>query len=889
MAPHVYTNFTNGYIVEYGNMGKVCQSWLLLPAENLWPQGLRGFLYIFAMGYLFMGIAIVSDVFMCSIETITSKRRTIIQWDDEKKEKVEIEVLFWNETVANLTLMALGSSAPEIVLAIIETAVNLGNPTPSGSLGTFTIIGSAAFNLLVITAICIISVPSKSYKRIKEFGVFCMTSFWSIFAYIWVLIVVKFVTPNYVDIWEAFITFAFFPIMVILAYCQDNGWWAHRCRKTSAVDVERNEEEQEMHVRVVRSGSQAFVHGPSKEIQALQQEKSHKHGSRTSLSIEAGSRRNSAVPPVSNMGSATRLIQNQHHTGGFARARFRHAAVRSMMGGKKHHNLTVPKPAKMAEVVDDVRQIHNLDVQTPSEELCGKFTFASPSYSVLESTGFLEVDILFYRSKPSKSTLQPPMEVNVIAGKSVSPGDAMLSSNPKMSDIVPNGKEIVVTGRVSVDFETREGSAKYDKDFKKTSGTLVFEENQFRHTIQIPIINDNQYEPDTEFFIILKNPQGDAGIGEPSITRVLIIDDDEPGEFSFDKPSYTADLKRGKLIARVVREKGSDGTVSIDYSTIDGTAKGGESLTDGIDFISTSGKLTFKHGETSKTITIDTSNVAKGTKNFIITLKNPSLGCKLGEHSAALGFHSQDKLGEALANVLDAESEDQTWGEQIIAAMTVSEDEDEDGNPIPLHWYDYLLHFIMFFWKVFFALIPPRNIAGAWPAFFLSLLGIALLTAFVEQLGHLLGCVINLRTAVTGITIVALGTSLPDTFASRTAALHDEYADAAIGNVTGSNSVNVFLGLGLPWVLGTLYEQFVNGDGRMRVDSENVFQSTIFFTTAAVICIFLLYFRRFALGGELGGKAVVKWLCGGTLFLLWVAYITLSSLVAYDSLWKLTF
>lgn len=53
------------------------------------------------------------------------------------------------------------------------------------------------------------------------------------------------------------------------------------------------------------------------------------------------------------------------------------------------------------------------------------------------------------------------------------------------------------------------------------------------------------------------------------------------------------------------------------------------------------------------------------------------------------------------------------------------------------------------------------------------------------QLGNLIGCVIQLKPAVAGITIIALGTSLPDTFASRTAALHDEHADAAIGNVTG--------------------------------------------------------------------------------------------------------
>ncbi len=35
-----------------------------------------------------------------------------------------------------------------------------------------------------------------------------------------------------------------------------------------------------------------------------------------------------------------------------------------------------------------------------AEDLVGKFTFASQSYSVLESDGFLEVDVLFHRSPP---------------------------------------------------------------------------------------------------------------------------------------------------------------------------------------------------------------------------------------------------------------------------------------------------------------------------------------------------------------------------------------------------------------------------------------------------------------------------------------------------------
>lgn len=39
-------------------------------------------------------------------------------------------------------------------------------------------------------------------------------------------------------------------------------------------------------------------------------------------------------------------------------------------------------------------------------------------------------------------------------------------------------------------------------------------------------MNDNEFEPDTDFYIILKNPEGESGLGDPSITRVTIIDDD---------------------------------------------------------------------------------------------------------------------------------------------------------------------------------------------------------------------------------------------------------------------------------------------------------------------------------------------------------------------------
>ena len=54
----------------------------------------------------------------------------------------------------------------------------------------------------------------------------------------------------------------------------------------------------------------------------------------------------------------------------------------------------------------------------------------------------------------------------------------------------------------------------------------VFNSDEYKKTISIPIVNDHEFEPDTDFYIILRNPEGDAGLGDPSVARVTIFDDD---------------------------------------------------------------------------------------------------------------------------------------------------------------------------------------------------------------------------------------------------------------------------------------------------------------------------------------------------------------------------
>merc|ERR1719183_3077305 len=106
---------------------------------------------------------------MGSIEAVTSRWRQV-----RLRSGRIITVRIWNDTVANLTLMALGSSAPEIMLSVLEL---FKNEMYSGELGPSTIVGSAAFNLLVIVALCIIIVPSDEHRQVRELNVLYITLF----------------------------------------------------------------------------------------------------------------------------------------------------------------------------------------------------------------------------------------------------------------------------------------------------------------------------------------------------------------------------------------------------------------------------------------------------------------------------------------------------------------------------------------------------------------------------------------------------------------------------------------------------------------------------------------------------------------------------------------
>ncbi|KAI1719587.1 sodium/calcium exchanger protein [Ditylenchus destructor] len=202
-----------------------------------------------------------------------------------------------------------------------------------------------------------------------------------------------------------------------------------------------------------------------------------------------------------------------------------------------------------------------------------------------------------------------------------------------------------------------------------------------------------------------------------------------------------------------------------------------------------------------------------------------------------------------------------TWREQFMDALTVSAGDDDDDEELDVQENagDY--------W-------------GGWACFTVSIFMIGLLTAVIGDLASQFGCWVGLKDAVTAISFVALGTSVPDTFASKVSAVQDKYADNSIGNVTGSNAVNVFLGLGIAWTLAAVVHWFRGTV--FYVDPGTLAFSVTIFCVEACVCIAVIVARRNPpIGGELGGPRKYQILTSGFFACLWLFYIGISALESY--------
>jgi solute carrier family 8 (sodium/calcium exchanger) len=836
---------------------------LLLPliSEYTWPLGVRAVLYLIGMLWCFLGIAIIADIFMCAIEKITSHTRTVkvASSDPETIGYEEVEVKVWNDTVANLTLMALGSSAPEILLSCIEI---IGRGFHAGELGPGTIVGSAAFNLFCITGVCIIGVPFPNTRRIDGINVFILTTVFSLFAYVWLVIILIVISPNIVELWEAVLTFIFFPLLVILAYATDRNCFRQPTRKLGS--KEEGEEGTEL----------------------------------------------------------------QQHGDGTANSRFSNRLTNFLPWNKSKMQKNAPVSGKcdedrMRALIKELRDIH----PHLSEEDIAKLATARLAEEQPHSRLWYRINAT--KQIGGKQKLLPTVNPRLASvydvlrkresgvrgdGLAVATGNMELLDTGSMVNISDGGRRAVVEftaaqiailekeqrARVSIRrygrldcpvtcrLETIDGTAEAVKDYIPVRQTITFAADEIIQHVDIAIVDDNEWEPDEVFFVKLSLDPEDptsrnATLGKRAIQEITILNDDDPGIFEFEKPSFLIKESIGVAQIPVTRVNGCDGRVTLQWKTEDLTAVSGKDYTGG------EGSLVFEHGETAKMIDIVIHNdlIKERDESFKVEIVSADCeGAKIGRISKTIVTIVDDDDFNDMVNRLtntvniniDAiKAEKVTWSDQFRNALNVNGGDVENASNT-----DYVMHFLTFPWKLLFAFVPPPSILNGWVSFTVSLILIGLLTAIVGDLAAIFGCLVGLKDAVTAITFVALGTSLPDLFASRQAATMDSTADNSIGNVTGSNSVNVFLGLGLPWMMAAIF--WTTKGELFKVEAGSLGFSVVIFCIGAVVSIILLLMRRYmrVFGrAELGGPVAAKMVTGSILFMIWFIYVLISSLQAY--------
>ncbi|WJX19922.1 hypothetical protein P8452_09545 [Trifolium repens] len=237
---------------------------------------------------------------------------------------------------------------------------------------------------------------------------------------------------------------------------------------------------------------------------------------------------------------------------------------------------------------------------------------------------------------------------------------------------------------------------------------------------------------------------------------------------------------------------------------------------------------------------------------------------------------------ENSGKVMETELEDTRlltiWRQQFVDALTVESQKSKKIDNIYIRMAKIFWQLLLLPWRFMFAFVPPCHIAHGWISFICSLLFISGIAYIVTKITDLISCVTGINAYVIAFTALASGTSWPDLVASKIAAERQKTADSAIANITCSNSVNIYVGIGVPWLIDTLYN-FIAYREPLRIENAGglSFSLIVFFATS-VGCISVLVLRRIVFGAELGGPRLWAWITCAFFMLLWIIFVVLSSL-----------
>jgi Ca2+-binding RTX toxin-like protein len=198
-----------------------------------------------------------------------------------------------------------------------------------------------------------------------------------------------------------------------------------------------------------------------------------------------------------------------------------------------------------------------------------------------------------------------------------------------------------VLSTVTVDYASSDKTATVDSDYTAVTGTLSFAPGETTKTITVPVLGDATVETDETVALTLTKPTN-AVLGSSASATITLTNDDLPTvRFSDDLTVTESDKNSVTASFTVTLSTVAASTVTVDYASSDGTATVASN-----DYRASSGTLTFKPGESSKTVTVSVPGdiLLETPETVLFTLSNPS-GATLGKATATLTIADNDAMG----------------------------------------------------------------------------------------------------------------------------------------------------------------------------------------------------------------------------------------------------
>ncbi|XP_026333087.1 sodium/potassium/calcium exchanger 4-like [Hyposmocoma kahamanoa] len=157
--------------------------------------------------------------------------------------------------------------------------------------------------------------------------------------------------------------------------------------------------------------------------------------------------------------------------------------------------------------------------------------------------------------------------------------------------------------------------------------------------------------------------------------------------------------------------------------------------------------------------------------------------------------------------------------------------------------------------------------------FIMCIVWIACVSYLIAWFITVIGDTLNVPDSITGLTILAAGTSLPEAVSSVLVTNHG-HGTMGISNSIGSNTFDILLCLGLPWLIKSLFYPSIPGNHWISLNSSGLSYSAI----SLLSTLFILY------GCIALNKFQLDWRIGVTCSITYAGFLVLAAIIELNVL-----